>query len=120
MINPYLTILIFLVVISGFLITMLILSSVIGPKYKTKTKMLPFECGSVSVGDIRRQRFNVRFYLVALLFILFDVEIIMLYPWASSVKELSWPGFYAVLVFFVPLVIGFLYEWKRGVLDWNA
>ena len=119
MINSYLIILIFLVVIAGFLITMLTLASVLGPKYKTQTKMLPFECGSVSVGDMKRQRFNVRFYLVALLFILFDVEIIMLYPWAVNMEALSWPGFWAVIVFFIPLVIGFLYEWKRGILDWN-
>ncbi len=98
---------------------MLFLSSVLGPKNKTATKQLPFECGSVSVGDVRQQRFNVRFYLVAMLFVVFDIEIMFLYPWAVALQELGWYGFNVMLIFVLVLIVGLIYEWKRGVLDWN-
>ena len=107
------------IVCAGFLITMLTLSSVLGPKNRNKTKQLPFECGSVSVGSVKDQRFNVRFYLVAMLFILFDIEVIFMYPWAVNLKELGWTGFYAMLSFIIVLGGGLLYVWKKGVLDWN-
>ncbi|MDZ4785717.1 MAG: NADH-quinone oxidoreductase subunit A, partial [bacterium] len=79
--SEYAGIVVMTIVVAGFLVTMLILSSVLGPKNKTVTKQLPFECGSVAVGTAN-QRFNVQFYLVAMLFILFDIEIIFMYPWA--------------------------------------
>lgn len=107
------------IVIAGFLITMLVLASVLGPKNRTKTKQLPFECGSVSVGSVKDQRFNVRFYLVAMLFILFDIEVIFMYPWAVNLKELGWNGFYAMMSFMAVLVAGLVYVWRKGVLDWN-
>lgn len=107
-----------LFVVAGFLITMLLLASYLGPKNKTVTKQLPFECGSVSIGDVKDQRFNVRFYLVAMLFILFDIEIIFMYPWAVSFRELGWFGFFEMLVFVGILTVGLVYVWKRGALDW--
>lgn len=107
------------VVAAGFLITMLLLSSILGPKNKTTTKQLPFECGSVSVGSIRDQRFNVRFYLVAMLFILFDIEVIFMYPWAVNLEFLGWNGFFAMMSFMMVLVVGLIYVWRKGVLDWN-
>lgn len=107
------------VVAAGFLITMLLLASILGPKNKTVTKQLPFECGSVSVGSIRDQRFNVRFYLVAMLFILFDIEVIFMYPWAVNLEFLGWNGFVAMMSFMMVLVIGLIYVWRKGVLDWN-
>lgn len=117
--SEYLGVIILGVVVAGFLITMLVLSSVLGPKHKTHTKQLPFECGSVSIGDVQHQRFNVRFYLVAMLFILFDIEVIFLYPWAVVLKEQGWPVYWAMVLFFIPLVVGFIYEWKKGYLNWN-
>jgi NADH-quinone oxidoreductase subunit A len=117
--NAYVGVLGLTVVCAGFLITMLVLSSVLGPKNRTKTKQLPFECGSVSVGSIKDQRFNVRFYLVAMLFILFDIEVIFMYPWAVNLKELGWTGFFAMLSFIIVLGGGLLYVWKKGALDWN-
>lgn len=117
--NPYLGLVILFVVVAGFLITMLVLASVLGPKNKTKTKQLPFECGSVSVGSVQDQRFNVRFYLVAMLFILFDIEVIFMYPWAVNLKALGWPGFVAMVSFIIVLTIGLIYVWRKGVLDWN-
>lgn len=119
MIDPYIALLGLMVVVAGFLITMLVLSSILGPKYKTTTKMLPFECGAVSVGNVQDQRFNVRFYLVAMLFILFDVEIIFMYPWAMTLGKLGWFGFVEMLLFMLVLVVGLIYVWKKGVLDWN-
>ena len=107
------------IVCSGFLITMLALSSFLGPKNRNVTKQLPFECGSVSVGSVRDQRFTVRFYLVAMLFILFDIEVIFMYPWAVNLKALGWNGFYIMLSFIVVLGGGLVYVWKKGVLDWN-
>ncbi|MCB0336708.1 MAG: NADH-quinone oxidoreductase subunit A, partial [Bdellovibrionales bacterium] len=83
------------------------------------TKQLPFECGSVSVGDVRSQRFNVRFYLVAMLFILFDIEVIFMYPWAVVFRDLGWFAFYEMLVFVAILTVGLIYVWRKGVLDWS-
>ena len=117
--SPYLALIIMSILTAGFLVTMLVLSTVLGPKNPTKTKQLPFECGSVSVGDVKEQRFNVRFYLVAMLFILFDIEVIFLYPWAINLKKLGWFGFFEMLTFMVVLGLGLIYVWKKGVLNWN-
>ena len=117
--NPYLALLLFLAACAGFVVTMLLLAAYLGPKNRTRTKQLPFECGSVSVGSVRDQRFNVRFYLVAVLFILFDVEVIFMYPWAVILKELGWFAFWQMLIFVAVLVIALIYEWKKGVLQWN-
>ena len=117
--NGYLGILVLGFFAAGFLLTMLVLSSVLGPKARTRTKQLPFECGSVSVGDVREQRFNVRFYLIAMLFILFDIEIIFMYPWALVLKDIGWFGFLEMLTFIVILSVGLIYVWRKGVLDWN-
>ena len=118
-INPYIGLLILAVVVAGFLLTMLVLSSVLGPKYKTITKQIPFECGSVSVGEVRHQRFNVRFYLVAMLFILFDIEVIFMYPWALILRDLGWFGFVEMFTFIVILTVGLIYVWRKGVFEWN-
>lgn len=118
-IDPYVAILALFVIIAGFLITMLLLSSVLGPKNRTKTKQLPFECGSVSVGSVREQRFNVRFYLIAMLFILFDIEVIFMYPWALSLDTIGWNGYWAMLSFMLVLGVGLIYVWKKGVFNWN-
>ena len=117
--NPYIPLLLLFVVCTGFMLTMLWLSAALGPKNKTKTKQLPFECGSVSVGSVRDQRFNVRFYLVAMLFILFDIEVIFLYPWALVLPELGWAGYLEMLSFMMVMAVGLIYVWKKGVLDWN-
>lgn len=119
MIDPYIAVLGLVVVVGGFVSTMLILATVFGPKNPTRTKQLPFECGSVSVGHVNEQRFNVRFYLVAMLFILFDIEIIFMYPWAVNVVELGWSGYLSMLLFVAVLFVGFIYVWRKGVLDWN-
>lgn len=119
MIDPYIGILGLAVVAAGFLITMLVLASILGPRNATTTKQLPFECGSVSVGSVQDQRFNVRFYLVAMLFILFDIEVIFLYPWAMVLEDVGWYGYINVVIFVAVLTVGLIYVWRKKVLDWN-
>lgn len=119
MIGAYTSLFGLVVVITGFLVTILLLASYVGPKNKTSTKQLPFECGSVSVGSVRDQRFNVRFYLVAMLFILFDIEVIFMYPWALVLQKMGMAAFIEMLSFILVLAVGLIYVWKRGVLDWN-
>lgn len=118
-VNSYQGVLVLMLVAAGFLVTMLVLSSFFGPKNRTVTKQLPFECGSVSVGNVSDQRFNVRFYLVAMLFILFDIEVIFMYPWAVDFDSLGLLGFVEMLTFMLILAVGLIYVWKKGILDWN-
>ena len=107
---------VFFCMAAGFVITMLLLSIVLGPKRHSETKDDPFECGTIGTGGAS-SRHRVRFYLVAISFILFDLEIAFLYPWAVNFRELSWYGLAAVFPFVSVLMLGLLYEWRRGVLE---
>jgi NADH-quinone oxidoreductase subunit A len=108
---------------SAIAITMVSLANVLGPRRPSVVKQTPFECGSVPVGS-SRDRFGVKFYVVALLFIVFDIEAIFLYPWAvlllpsEGYPGLGWPGFVSMGIFVFTLVAGLVYVWKKGVLDW--
>ncbi len=102
-------------VIAGAIVT---LSWLIGQHKQNKVKMSPYECGMEPVGDVR-QRFSVKFYLVAMLFILFDVEAVFMYPWAILLRELKMFGFWEMLVYIAILLVGFVYILKKGVIDWN-
>jgi NADH-quinone oxidoreductase subunit A len=93
------------------------LSYVIGHKVKNRVKDMPYECGIAPTGDAR-QRFSVKFYLVAMLFILFDIEAIFLYPWAVVYKQLKMFAFVEMLAFVLLIMAGFFFVWKKGVLDW--
>ena len=95
-----------------------VLSILVGQHRPSRAKLQPYECGITPVGDAR-QRFSVKFYLVAMLFILFDVEAVFLYPWAVIFRELKMFGFYEMLVYILILLAGFFYVWKKGVLDWS-
>lgn len=97
---------------------MLALSSLIGRRAPSRVKAMPYESGVVPVGDTR-QPFNVKFYLVAMLFILFDVEAVFLYPWAVIYRELKLFGFFEMLLYMFIILAGFFYIWKRGALDWG-
>ena len=120
MINgPYTDLALFAVVVSGFVLSLILMAIYLGPRRITRTKELPFECGSLPVGDARDQRFNVRFYLVAVLFILFDVEVAFLYPWAVTLPGMGWSAFVAMLGFLLVVFCGFIYAWRRGIFDWN-
>ena len=94
------------------------LSWILGKRRPTRAKLSPYECGMVPVGDAR-ERFSVKFYLVAMLFILFDVEAVFLYPWAVILRDLKMFGFWEMMVYITIVLVGFFYVWKKGVLDWN-
>src|SRR5271168_2678874 len=101
-------------VIAAALVT---LSFVVGKRLKNKVKDMPYECGILPTGDAQH-RFSVRFYLVAMMFILFDIEAIFLYPWAVVFKQLKMFGFFEMLTFVILILAGFFFIWKKGVLDW--
>ena len=101
-------------VIAAALVT---LSAVIGRRVKNRVKDMPYECGIEPTGDAR-ERFSVKFYLVAMLFILFDIEAIFLYPWAVVYKQLKMFAFVEMLIFVILILAGFFFIWKKGVLDW--
>ena len=90
----------------------------LGPKNPTPEKLAPYECGMPAVGDAR-ERHSVKFYLVAMIFLLFDIEIAFLYPWALAFRSLGWAGFFQILTFFAILFVGYVYVWRKGVLDWG-
>jgi NADH-quinone oxidoreductase subunit A len=116
--GQYLPLLVALAVSGAFGGLMLFLAAVLGPKKQSAVKASPFECGSNPVGNAR-QRFAVKFYVVALLFIVFDLETVFLYPWAVQFKALGWVGFAEMAVFAATLVVGLIYVWKKGALDWE-
>ncbi len=94
-----------------------LLSTLVGRHRYSRAKFQPYECGMLPVGDAR-ERFSVKFYLVAMLFILFDVEAVFLYPWAILLKQLKMFGFWEMLVYIGIVLVGFFYIWKKGALDW--
>lgn len=114
----YLPIGIQLLFAAGFVATMLLLSSFIGPKRKTKDKLETFTSGIETHGDAR-QPMAIKYFLVAILFVLFDVEVIFFYPYAVNFKALGWDGFLAVLMFVAFFLIGFTYIIKKGALTWE-
>ena len=114
----YLVILLMLGVVVLLAGGMIALSYLLGQHRPSRVKLSPYECGMIPTGDAR-QRFSVKFYLVALVFILFDVEIVFLYPWAVIFHELRMFGFLEMLLFLLLVGAGFAYLWKMGVLDWT-
>ncbi len=118
--NPesYLPILIQLGFSIGFVVLALTLSQLLGPKRKTKQKNESFECGIESQGDARFP-VSVKYFLSAILFVLFDVEVVFFYPYAVNFKEMGWEGFLAVVSFVGFFLTGFIYVWKKGALEWE-
>jgi NADH-quinone oxidoreductase subunit A len=90
-----------------------------GPKNPTPEKMKPFECGSESAGG-KHTKLSVKFYLTAILFVVFDIEAIFIYPWAVTFRELGWVGFLTMMSFLAVLVVGLVYCWKKGALEWET
>src|SRR5512136_1251599 len=103
---------------AGFAAFAVALSNVLGPHKPTPEKLAPYECGMPPVGDAR-ERQSVKFYLIAMIFLLFDIEVAFLYPWAMAMRQLSWPGLIQITVFFLILVVGYVYIWRKGVLNWG-
>ena len=116
--KDYLSILIFLFVALGLSIGFIILNFLFSPKNPDSEKLSAYECGFEAFGDSRLE-FDVRFYLVAILFIIFDLEIAFLFPWAISLGQIGFYGFISMMIFLFILTIGFIYEWKKGALDWE-
>ena len=116
--QSYAPLLIHLLVAMGLAGTILLLSIFVGQRRPSRAKLQPYECGIRPTGDAR-EPFSVKFYLVAMVFILFDVEAIFLYPWAYVYRELRWFGFVEMLLYILVLLVGYVYLWKKGALDWN-
>ncbi len=102
----------------GAMVTSGVLGRLMGNYHPDSEKLSPYECGFEAFEDAR-MKFDVRYYLVAILFILFDLEIAFLFPWAIVLRQLGWFGFAAMMVFLGILVVGFIYEWKKGALEWE-
>ena len=116
--KDYLSIILFLFVALGLSIGFIVLNFLFSPKNPDSEKLSAYECGFEAFSDSRME-FDVRFYLVAILFIIFDLEIAFLFPWAISLGNLGSLGFWSMMIFLLVLTIGFIYEWKIGALDWD-
>ena len=118
MLAEYLPTLLFLVVATGIGIALIIVGNLLGTKRPDAEKLSPYECGFNAFEDARMQ-FDVRYYLVAILFIVFDLEIAFLFPWAVALDAIGSAGLVAMGIFLAILVVGFAYEWKKGALEWD-
>ena len=118
MLAEYLPILIFLAVAGGLAVVVVGASYVIARQRPDAEKVSAYECGFEPFDDARA-RFDVRFYLVAILFIIFDLEVAFLFPWAISLKAIGGFGFWSMMLFLILLTIGFVYEWRKGALEWE-
>ena len=116
--EQYLPVLLFILVGLGVGVAPQLIGYFLGPQKPDAAKKSPYECGFEAFEDARI-KFDVRYHLVAILFILFDLEIAFLFPWAVSLKEIGFTGFVAMMIFLGILVVGFVYEWKKGALDWE-
>ena len=116
--EPYLPVILFILVGVGVGIVPQVLGFLLGPNRPDAQKNSPYECGFEAFEDAR-MKFDVRYYLVAILFILFDLEIAFLFPWAIVLPEIGFAGFVSMMIFLLILVVGFVYEWKKGALEWE-
>src|SRR5450756_2620972 len=97
----------------------IVLSTLLGPRKPSPEKLAPYECGMPAVSDAR-ERHPIKFFLIAMIFLLFDIEVAFLYPWAMALRDLGWPGFVQVVLFMALLLAGYVYIWRKGALDWGA
>ena len=116
--DAYLPVLLFILVGTAVGVGPMLIGKLLGPSRPDTEKPSPYECGFEAFEDARMQ-FDVRYYLVAILFILFDLEIAFLFPWAVSLDAIGFFGFAAMMIFLAVLVVGFVYEWMKGALDWE-
>ena len=118
MLSSWAPILIFLILVTGFAVVSVVGSLILGMRKPTPEKPTPYECGMQPVGTAR-ERFSVKFYLVAMLFLLFDIEAVFLFPWAVVYRDLKLFGFFEMLLFIAVVLAGYVYVWKRGALEWE-
>ncbi|HZI50873.1 MAG TPA: NADH-quinone oxidoreductase subunit A [Terriglobia bacterium] len=118
MLSAWAPILIFMTLVTGFALVSVIGSLILGMRKPTPEKQAPYECGMQPVGTAR-ERFSVKFYLVAMLFLLFDIEAVFLFPWAVVYRDLKLFGFFEMLLFIAVVLAGYVYVWKKGALEWE-
>jgi NADH-quinone oxidoreductase subunit A len=118
MLAEYFPILLFILVGVGVGVAPILLGKLFGPHRPDPAKLSPYECGFEAFDDAR-MKFDVRYYLVAILFILFDLEIAFLFPWAATLNDIGFAGFLAMMIFLAILTVGFIYEWMKGALEWE-
>jgi len=118
MLSAWAPILVFMILVTGFALVSVIGSVILGMRKPTPAKQAPYECGMQPVGTAR-ERFSVKFYLVAMLFLLFDIEAVFLFPWAVVYRDLKLFGFFEMLLFIAVVLAGYVYVWKKGALEWE-
>lgn len=118
MLETYLPIMVLIGIALAFAVGSVVFSRLVGMKKPSAVKLAPYECGMPPVGSAR-ERFSVKFYIIAMLFIIFDIEAVFLYPWAVVFKKLGMFGFLEMGVFIVILLVGYIYVWKKGALEWE-
>jgi NADH-quinone oxidoreductase subunit A len=118
MLSAWAPILIFLILVTAFAVVSVIGSLILGMRKPTPEKLTPYECGMQPVGSAR-ERFSVKFYLVAMLFLLFDIEAVFLFPWAVVYRDLKLFGFFEMMLFIAVVLAGYVYVWKKGALEWE-
>lgn len=116
--TDYFSILVFMGLGFGIALFLIILSFLRGPRRPNPEKLSPYECGFEAFADARL-KFDVRFYLVAILFIIFDLEVALLFPWAISLYDIGIFGYFSMMLFLLILTVGFIYEWRKGALEWE-
>lgn len=116
--SQYFPVLLFLAVAIGLSCVIMVIPFILNKRRGDKEKLSPYECGFEGEGRVRNE-FDVQFYLVAILFIIFDLEVAFLFPWAVSLGKIGVFGFWSMMVFLILLTVGFIYEWKRGALEWR-
>ena len=118
LLQDYLPLVVFIAVAAGISLAILLVPFLVAYKQPDSEKLSAYECGFKAFDDAR-MTFDVRFYLVAILFIIFDLEVSFLFPWAVSFRDLGLYGFWSMMVFLAVLTVGFIYEWKKGALEWD-
>nr|WP_218627429.1 NADH-quinone oxidoreductase subunit A [Caballeronia sp. dw_19] len=116
--SAYYPVFLFLVVGTGLGIALVSIGKILGPNKPDTEKNAPYECGFEAFEDAR-MKFDVRYYLVAILFIIFDLETAFLFPWGVALRDIGWPGFLSMMVFLLEFLLGFAYIWRKGGLDWE-
>jgi NADH-quinone oxidoreductase subunit A len=117
MLDAYIPVLLFLLVAIGFAVVSLVFAALVRPERYNKVKLEPYECGIETRGDAR-DRYSIRYYIVAMLFVVFDVETVFMFPWAVIMDRLALFGLIEMIVFLLILVVGYAYAWKQGALEW--
>jgi NADH-quinone oxidoreductase subunit A len=118
MLRDYVPLLVLAVVAGGFAFTNALITLVVGPYHPTREKLAPYESGMTEIKP-PKQRFPIKFYVIAMLFLLFDIEALSFYPWAVLLRSLHFAGFIEMFIFVAVLLAGFVYIWKKGALDWE-